>query len=123
MSEKATGYTLLLLGVVLIALALVSVYLVFTGRTKPYPLFSLSGISLDLSNLVTDEAPENLPQNNLKTELLEAEAINQPLNLLTYLLLMGFVANIGFKIASLGVFFLRPIKVNLRAESKSVLEP
>lgn len=113
MSEKIVGYLLLSLGIILIVFSFFSVYYVFTAKAKPYDLFSLPGISIDLSNLATGELPKEVTPN-LKTELVEADIINKPLNLIAHILLMGFLVNVGFKIASLGVQMVRPIKVNLK---------
>lgn len=115
------GSGLLLAGVALLAFALVSIYLVFTKSSKIPYFFELPGISIDLSNVVGSDIPQDQVAQlrgtkNLKTDLVSADTINLPLNFIAYMLFMGFFANIGFKTASLGVQFLRPIKVNLREE-------
>ena len=57
------------------------------------------------------------------TVLVSSSLINQPLNLIANLLLMGFIASAGFKIAHLGVMLVRTIKVKVKEEKKSILEP
>lgn len=118
MSEKIVGYILLVLGILTIAFSLFSVYRVFTGQSKAYSLFNLPGISLDLSQVIGSDLPleqrKSLDPKSFKTDLVSGEVLNQPLNLFFHILLMGFVANIGYKIASLGVQLLRPNKVDLR---------
>lgn len=122
MSEKIVGYILLVFGIFLIVIALFRVYQVFTGQSKAYSLFNLPGISLDLSQVMGLDLPpeqkKSLDPKNFKTDLVSPEVLNQPLNLFFHILFMGFIANIGFKISSLGVQLLRPIKVNLRESSQ-----
>ena len=101
MSEKVTGYLLLLLGLVLIGFSAFSVYQVFTKRAQPLQLFSEAGISL------------NFP--DAKTELVSANYLNSVSNLTSHYLLMSFLVSIGFKISSLGIQLLRPIEVKLQA--------
>lgn len=112
MSEKILGYLLLVVGVLIIVYAALNVYGVFTKKAKPFDVFNLPGISLDLGGLVGNQ----LPTGPAKSELITPEILNQPLNLAAHLFLMGFIANIGFKIASLGVMLVRPIKVKLKAK-------
>ena len=127
MTEKVLGYLYITAGTVLMILALVSVYMVFNKKWAHVEIFDLPGISIDLSNVAPDipqgqlKAGDSAP--SLQTDLIAPEIINAPLNLVAYIILMSFVLNVGYKIASLGVQFVRPIKVNLREEQKSVLEP
>ncbi len=128
MSEKVTGYLLLVLGILLIFGSLVGIYFVFTGKTQPYPVFNLPAITLDLSGLMEAEGQEAKQLSDsgasLQTELVKGDVLNKPLNLAAYLLFMSFILNVGFKIGSLGAQLVRPIKVSLRSEGqKSVLEP
>ena len=125
MSDKVTGYVLLAVGVVVIFLSTLSVYSVFTKRSKPVELFDFGGITLDLSEMLgADLSPserEQLSQANIQTEteLIEKDIINSPLNYAAHLMLMGFIGAAGFKIAKLGVMFLRPIKVNFKTKETS----
>ena len=108
MTEKIVGYTLLIIGIMVIVLSALNVYAVFTGQMLPVQLFHLSGISLDLSQYT-----------GVKTkpaELVPAETLNQTSNLAAHLFLMGFIASMGQKLASLGVKLIRPIVVKLRDE-------
>ncbi len=126
MTEKVIGYLILVAGILLMVFSILEVYFAFTGKIKPYPLFNLPGISLDLGKFVSGEVPisnsEKPSNSSLKTELVEKELINQPLNFLAHLVLMGFLLNAGFKISSLGVQFLRPIKVNLKESTQVPLQ-
>ena len=118
-SNKIIGYLLLIAGLFLIAYSALNVYDVFKGKISPFPLFKFEAIALDFSKFV-EGAP---PNANLKQELVASELLNQPMNVTAHLLLMGFVASIGFKIASLGVMLVRTIKVNLKEEKQSILIP
>lgn len=133
MDTKISGYTLLVIGIALIAWSVLSVYQVFTGKASAYKLFAFDGIGLDLSALVgtqqvnTSGLPDNfeLPARYLetgeapKTELVPSNLLNDTTNVIFHLMLMGFVASGGFKIASIGTMLVRPVKVTLREDSSS----
>jgi hypothetical protein len=111
-ANKIIGYILLLIGLVMIFYPVYNVYQVFKGQTLPYHLFSFKPISIDLSNFV-----EGAPQNaNLNQELVASDLLNKPLDLLAHVILMGFIASAGFKVASLGVMMARTIKVKIKEE-------
>lgn len=120
MQEKIIGFSLLTIGIIIIILSAFNVYRVFTGKINPVDIFSSQGITLDLSSLTGEDlSPEQRQAleeegTSLRTQLVEPELVNKPLNLGVHLLLMGFLVNVGFKISSIGVQFLRPIKVKLR---------
>jgi hypothetical protein len=123
-----SGLAFIGVGVLIVLFALINVYFVFTQKAEVPAFFNLPGISFDLSNLVGSDLPSDQvaqlrAAKNLKTDLISPDIINAPLNLFVYLLFMGFFANAGIKIASLGVQFIRPIKVNLREESHRLGEP
>lgn len=103
MSEKSIGYILLALGIVLILFALLRMFLVFTGKMPPIDLFDSPAISLPLPN-------------GASQELVSADYLNLSSNLFIELLLMGFVASVGQKLASTGTSLLRPITVKLKAK-------
>jgi hypothetical protein len=108
MSEKISGYLLLVGGLALIVFAGLSVYQVFTGTTPPVQLFHLSAITYNPST-----AQLQLPP----MEIMPAAAVNQYSNITAHIILMSFLAGIGFKIASLGTYLLRPISVKLRSDT------
>ena len=124
MSEKIIGYLLLFTGISAMLGSALGVYFVFSGRYDTYQLFNLPAITLDLSGLMQAENPDMvLPtEANLETELVKSDVLNKPLNLIAHILFMAFLVNVGFKIATLGVQMIRPIKVNLKGE-KSILLP
>jgi len=110
-TNKIIGYLLLVVGLGIIAYSAINVFNVFKGRTQPFDLFSFSSISLDFSDLTGDQPlPEGV---NLEQELIEKDLLNQPINLIAHLMLMGFFSTIGFKIAQLGTTLARTIKVKV----------
>lgn len=123
MTEKITGYILLAAGVMSIIFAALSVYSVFTKKSKPVQLFNFEGISLDVSQLagqLPQELPDNLPPNVSlpKAELIPASVLNESSNIFAHVFLMGFIASAGQKIASLGTQLVRPINVKLRTKEE-----
>lgn len=114
MNEKTTGYALLAIGVIIILAAAISVIMVFTKATQPVQLFNFSGVTLDLSSLVP--TVPGTRQSEVKTEILPSNILNDSSNVFAHLLLMGFVASIGSRIATLGVQLLRPVEVKMRTK-------
>lgn len=114
-SEKIIGYLLLTIGILIILYSGFNVYQVFTNKARPINLFAFQGVSLDFGKLV-----EEVPQEaDLKQELVAPDVLNQPLNYVAQLLFMGFMATVGYKIASIGAMLVRPIKVKLKEDTKS----
>ena len=98
-------------------------------------LFRFQSISIDSSQLVNqtyDLNMEGLPPEQValleqvfdqqkqttsqKIEILPAEILNQTTNVFGHLILMGFIASIGYKVAGLGVLLIRPIVVKLKED-------
>jgi hypothetical protein len=115
MSEKITGYLLLLIGLIIIGLSSLNVYQVFTKQIQPVNVFLFDSIRLDFAKFIP-EAPVN---TDLTQELVPSDVLNLPMNYAAHLMLMGFLASSGYKIASIGVTLLRPIKVKLKEELKN----
>lgn len=105
MSEKISGYTLLISGIAIILFCAFNVVFVFTGRAQPIQLFNFPAMSLDLGSSL------GLPTATKPTEMISAAMLNQTSNIAAHLFLMGFLASIGEKLASLGVQLVRPIVV------------
>lgn len=125
MSEKITGYSLLVTGVMIILVALLLVYQVFTKQTQPAHLFSFPGISIDLSKIVASQLPKDvtLPAGTaMEQEIIPAKVVNDSANIAAHLFLMGFVASVGYKIASLGVLMLRPVVVRVKEAAEPQLK-
>lgn len=125
MPEKTIGYVLLTVGVVIIIFSAISTYLVFTKKTQPVQLFNFSGISLDTAQLLQNSLPANapdflqgVPTKSTPTEIIPPELINSSSNLFAHLILMGFIATIGAKIATIGTLLVRPIVVKLKTKEE-----
>lgn len=127
MTERASGLILILGGIVIIILAAFSVGMVFSGKSKPASLFNFPAISLDTTSLIgsdaSPEAREALKATGQapKLELIPADILNQTSNILAHLLLMGFVAGVGYKIGSLGTMLARPVIVKLKTKNSELI--
>lgn len=126
-SEKIIGYLLLLFGIGIILGSTYSLYLVFTGKQESPQIFSfkMPTISLPSQQSYQLQLPEgmSLPEGvslspagekaatPSEIKLFPDEPINKMVNMSIYLLLMGFVASSGAKIASIGVKMIKDIKV------------
>ena len=99
MSEKIVGYSLLICGIAIILFSAFNVVFVFTKQAQPIQLFNFPPVALSV-------VPGTKP-----TELVSADLINQSSNIFAHLMLMGFIASVGEKLASLGVQLVRPIVV------------
>ncbi len=119
MSEKVTGYILLVIGIVTMFYTVFNVYQVFTKQTKPVVLFNIPALQIDLSQLVAGSLPPGVIPQGQKQELISSQLINDPLNIIAHLFLMGFVAQIGFKLASIGTMLVRPIVVKLKEKNEN----
>jgi hypothetical protein len=120
MTEKIIGYVLLAFGIVIITLAALNLYLVFSRQAEPLQVFSLPGITVQPSQLVPQL--ENAPPGLTKPpplELFPALTLNTILNKLAHMLFMGFIVSVGYRIASLGTMLVRPIIVHLKETPSS----
>ena len=104
MSEKITGYLLLIGGLVIIFFSALNIYQVFTQQAQPIQLFSGEGIKVEI------------PGSKTPSELVSADYLNEISNITAHYLLMSFLVSIGFKVSSLGTQLLRPIEVKLQAK-------
>jgi len=118
-TEKTIGYALLVIGLVAIFYSAFNVYAVFTGITKPFILFNFGAIKIDLGKFIIQSPSDQ----NLSQDIVPAELLNSPMNYIAHILLMGFIASTGLKIASIGTYLIRPIKIKVTQEKKSILEP
>jgi len=99
--EKVVGYILLAFSVVVIIGTAVNTYSVFIGRARPVDVFDfLGGLNL-------------LPAAAQTGSGVDSASLSRSLNVFAHLFLMGFISSAAFKIGSLGVMMVRPIKVKL----------
>lgn len=119
MTERATGYILLVSGIAIILFSMFSLIFVFTKRAEPIQLFNLKGIAIDASSLAPQMDLSNVPgvkipqqtQKSPPIEIMPAESLNFSANIFAHLMFMGFLISVGSKIATLGTNLLRPIVV------------
>lgn len=116
--RDSIGYLLLIIGLLIIVVSLFNAYSLLSGKSKPSQLFSLPGISVDLTKSITAQLPQtqqNLPASK-QEELFPAQSVNEPLNLFTHLFFLGFFVTAGAKIAGIGIDMTRPYVI--KAPSK-----
>ena len=117
MTDKIIGYCLVTLGLIIIFVALINVYGVFTGMYKPVNIFHFEGIGVDTAAFLPKElADQGFVPEKPKAEFISASVLNDTSNLFAHLIFMGFIASSGYKIASIGTYLVRTIKVNLKEE-------
>ncbi len=125
MSEKTTGYVLLIIGILLMIFATSQIIMVFTGRATPIKIFkteesSTQGTgSFNPQELIkqfqdTNTQGSSLPTQMPNVQLIDTKALNDILNLTVYYLIMQFLLSLGYKLASLGIQLLRPIVVQMK---------
>lgn len=116
MTEKVIGYTLLILGLGIILFSALNVYRVFTKQTEAVKIFSAekTATSTKISGSAIPMGPELLG--------LAPDTLNSSLNFTFHLLFMGFIAGIGYKLASLGVSLIRPSVVKLDTKKLQEIE-
>lgn len=127
MSEKIIGYLLLVVGILIIVASAFSTYAVYTDKTEPVKLFHFKPISLNTNEIIAANLPAEMsgsltqqPTQVQQTELIPAEMLNDTTNIFAHLFLMGFIASVGYKIASLGTQLIRPIVVKMKAKEEDV---
>lgn len=133
MKEKIFGYFLIFTGIVIIFSTVINIYRVFTKQSEPIQIFNFSGISINPSQLqpdsmadLPDEISKNLPDQikmPQETQIIQPELLNNTSNLVAHLVLMGFILNAGYKLASIGTMMARPIVVKLKSQEQSQEKP
>lgn len=124
MTERTTGYSLLILGIVIMIFATFQIISVFTGKANPIPLFQVEEVvdekeSSSSSNIFLDQLQNFSGQNiNIdqlpRMQIIDPAVLNRILNLTVYYLIMQFLLGLGYKLASLGTQLVRPIQVQMK---------
>lgn len=132
MSEKVTGYLLLIVGLTIMVIAVINIFMVFTNRTKPFSVFKISSSSsLNINDIISQFQKNNLSASPSATnqtitppklDILPPEVLNQTLNLSTHFFLMSFILGFGYKLANLGVQLIRTINVKLKSHFLEVMK-
>ena len=134
MSEKISGYLLLLVGIAIMIFCVANVFLVFTNKIKPFEAFNLSSSgSSNSSGVNVNDLVAQMKKGNLegsgqslplpKLDILPPEVLNQTLNMTTHFFLMSFLLGFGFKLSTLGVQLIRPINVKLKSNESQIEAP
>lgn len=125
MSERIIGYTLLGIGIVMIVTTTLQIFSVFTGKAKPIEVFEVEKTQ-PAQQSSTSDLLDKIQQGDFSNflnadsgsipglEVISPEALYKMLNITSYYFLMMFLLNVGYKIASLGVQMVRPIKVEIK---------
>lgn len=126
MSEKAIGYSLLALGILIMIFSVLQVILVFTGKIKPIQIFTppqTTQTKLDLrspaelSSALSNGLPVNLDS------IFPKETIAQSINLSAHFFLMSFIMMFGGRLATLGVQPVRPVYVKMKGIDMDATRP
>lgn len=109
----------------IMTVAFIYILLVFTGKREPVELFNIPAPKLDMGMFMPDTSSFGTSITLPKTEMeiIPTDQFNKLLNLSVTFFLMGFVMTFGFKIASLGVMFLRPVKVSIKQDTSVPQQP
>jgi len=139
-AEKIIGYTMLGVGILLMMFSSFQIILTFTGKAQPIKIFESEpkeNVQNDTSNLDIsnpDQLLQQIQQDpfSLLTsggsgtnfpQIIDPTIINQMLNLMVYYFIMQFVLGLGYKLASLGVQMIRPLKISIdKNQLTSLLE-
>lgn len=103
-TDRTVGYSLLVVGLILIVSAVYLMVNVFTGAATPPAIFHMRSI------MVT------LPGAESEMELLPGAEISKIVNMGLWTILMFFVALAGSMIGGLGVKLAREIQVEVKRE-------
>ncbi|MBI4136427.1 hypothetical protein HY469_00030 [Candidatus Roizmanbacteria bacterium] len=123
MHEK-TGYVLLYGGLILILFATVNIILVLTAKIDPIAFYKPEDISLDFSWMIPSYQIPGLPEairpEETQSPSVKSEVLANSLNVLLHLFLMGFLVNVGSRIATLGTNLIRPVIVKLNQTEREL---
>ncbi|MBI3342510.1 hypothetical protein HY024_05300 [Candidatus Curtissbacteria bacterium] len=122
-ADKLTGYVLLLLGLLMIAIAVVLAFLLLTGRTKPPQAVNFEAPSIQMPSNGSVELPAQLKSQGFSVskptsqvgaqKIISDEVFNFYLNTGLFYLLMMFVASAGSKVAMIGVHLIKDFKIKV----------
>lgn len=114
MEDRVTGYILLVLGVVIMFFAIIQLGLLLTNVIKPFPAFNFTEVFTliqDVNNQVNGEATQTAVSE------VNPQVVNSVLNHSTYFLYMGFMLNLGFMLAQLGIKLIRPTTIQVHPKN------
>lgn len=115
MSEKVVGYLLLVTGLLLIFIALISGYNLFTKATNPIRFFDFGEITITLPNTIENQGT----QLDLSQEITLPNTIEGPINMAAHIFFLAFFVSVGTKVANVGTNLIRPIVVKGKTENEN----
>lgn len=111
MENKIIGYLLVVIGVFIMFLTAYFVFNVFTKKVNPINVVSESSLFM----------PTNIDKGSVVGLMnIDMKEIANLANISFSLVLGGFLLNVGFKLASLGVMLARPIVVDIKAKENKL---
>ncbi|PIZ66119.1 hypothetical protein CO051_04505 [Candidatus Roizmanbacteria bacterium CG_4_9_14_0_2_um_filter_39_13] len=136
-TEKIVGYSLLGVGILLMIIASFQIILVFTGKATPIqvmksaPQKNNQNTTKNVDTTNPDELLKQAQQDPFSLlgsggglgmpDIIDPKTINDMLNLTVYYFIMQFVLGLGYKLASLGVQMVRPLKISVEKSAISHL--
>ena len=106
-TEKIIGYALFCIGLGCILFAFYSLYGVFTNAANPPEIFKMQNLSFSVSSGAVN-------QSTSVTVPLDSES-RKTVNVFFYYLFMLFIVMVGSQISSLGIQFIKEIKVKMQS--------
>lgn len=94
--ERSSGYILILIGLILIAVSVLSVFKVFTGQTPPIDLIMIKPMTIQ-----TQYGALNMS---------DMSYLSKTLNLILHAVMMFFILTAGSKVAHIGISLVRKVK-------------
>ncbi len=119
MTEKIIGYLCLCIGILAICLAGYNGYQVFTGQIQPITAYEIGKTTI--GNTLPKISLQGSEQSSIAsalTPMLQStlnaaidKSMEKPINITVHILLLGFFASLGQKLATIGTTLVRPIVV------------
>jgi hypothetical protein len=119
MTEKIIGYICLAIGIIVISIACYNGYQVFTGEIQPIQAYETGKTAL--GNSLPSVQTQGTEQSGVAAALMPMlqstlnaavdKSMEKPINLTVHILLLGFFASIGQKLALIGTTLVRPIVI------------
>ena len=103
--EKKIGYTLLIIGLLLIILPLAQTYFIFTGKIAAPQVFTPPKLVPTSANNNPFDIQQQVQQALLK--VLPLGFIDTTLNIITWMILMGVLMFGGGKLADIGIKLIK----------------
>jgi hypothetical protein len=122
MPERKLGYSLLVIGIILMVAAIYYVYLLFTNKVAAFEVYrpevtNTKQQPVNIQNLLTDPQALAQMQSNMIQQIVEKQ-LNKTINLGSSIFLMYLIMLLGYRLSSLGVQLVRPINVKLRTKEE-----